>query len=271
MPISIAALEALVAAGATAEMVVAVVNAQQAEEITRIEERRRKDRERKRNSKQSKGKRKFPRKDTENADPKVSLAANDDPQAQELEAASTTSPVNVANAVEQKEKSSPVPPPKEKSPTRVARARTREATRLPDDWQPTGDDLAFARSVLPTQLVEHEVGKFRDYWHAKPKDATKLDWSATFRTWCRRAVDGLSRGPPGNRAAQRFFAADQAKNNGGQIVENTSNASSDWRRRRDDRHTARAELHASVVADREGREGTCEGDGRPPLRVVPDA
>ena len=271
MPISIATLKALVAAGATAEMILAAVEAQQAEEIDRVEERRRNDRERKRNSKDFRGKRKLPRKDTENAEAKPKLDANDGLQAQTLGSEATTSPVNKSHAPEQKEKSSPVPPPKEKSLPRVVRARAREATRLPDDWQPTDNDLAFARSVLPSQLVEHEVGKFRDYWHARPKDATKLDWSATFRIWIRRAVDGLSRGPPGDRTSQPRFAPNQLKNNGGQIVENTSNASSDWRRRRDARQAAYAEFHDNVVAERKDREGTCEGDGRPPVRVVPDA
>jgi hypothetical protein len=32
------------------------------------------------------------------------------------------------------------------------------------------------------------IEQFKDYWCAKPgKDATKLDWSATFRNWVRRA------------------------------------------------------------------------------------
>ena len=65
MPISIAALRALISAGATAEMVVAAVEAQQADEFARIEERRRKDRERKRHPKGSSGKRGIPRKDAE--------------------------------------------------------------------------------------------------------------------------------------------------------------------------------------------------------------
>jgi hypothetical protein len=266
MPISIAGLRALVATGATAEMLVAYVEAQQAEEIERIEERRRKDRERKRNSKESSGKRRAPRKDVENAESKLALAASDYPRAQQLVSEAAASPVNEAIAAEQKEKSSPVPPPKEKTPTRVIGAR--EANRLPDDWQPMDDDLALARSLLPAPLVEYELGKFRDYWHAKPKDATKRDWSATWRNWCRRTAEGLPRGPLGDRARQLSFApVHLVKNNGGHIVDQGSSVSSDWRRRRDAKHAALAELHASVVAD----AAAGEEDGRPPLRVVPDA
>jgi hypothetical protein len=230
------------------------------------EERRRKDRERKRNSKESSGKRRAPRKDVENAESKLALAASDYPRAQQLVSEAAASPVNEAIAAEQKEKSSPVPPPKEKTPTRVIGAR--EANRLPDDWQPTDDDLALARSLLPAPLVEYELGKFRDYWHAKPKDATKRDWSATWRNWCRRTAEGLPRGPLGDRARQLSFApVHLVKNNGGHIVDQGSSVSSDWRRRRDAKHAALAELHASVVAD----AAAGEEDGRPPLRVVPDA
>jgi hypothetical protein len=62
-------------------------------------------------------------------------------------------------------------------------ARTK-ASRLPDDWQPE-PDLTIAPS-----LAERELPKFRDYWRAKSgKDAAKLDWQATWRNWCRRAVE----------------------------------------------------------------------------------
>jgi hypothetical protein len=268
MPIGIAAFRALVAAGATPEMLVAFIEAQQAEEIERIEERRRKDRERKRKSKESSGKRGAPRKDVENAESKLGLAANDYPRAEELASEAAAPPVSEAIAAEQKEKSSPVPPPKEKSPTRVSRARAREATRLPDDWQPTDDDLAFARRLLPAHLVEHEVGDFRDYWHSKPKNATKRDWSATWRRWCRRTAQDLSQGPSGDRARHLPFSpVHPVKNNGGRNVEETASASSDWRRRRDAQHAARAELRASVVAD----AAAGEEDGRPSLRMVSDA
>lgn len=59
------------------------------------------------------------------------------------------------------------------------------ATRLPPDWQPSQDDRTFALGLgLNVQAV---CASFRDYWHAKSgKDATKLDWSATWRNWCRK-------------------------------------------------------------------------------------
>lgn len=36
-----------------------------------------------------------------------------------------------------------------------------------------------------------EGAKFRDFWHAKSgRDATKVDWKATWRNWCRTARGG---------------------------------------------------------------------------------
>jgi len=55
---------------------------------------------------------------------------------------------------------------------------------LPDDWKPD----AIAAGV-PVGAVDLEGRKFRDYWVAKTgKDATKMDWQATWRNWCRNAV-----------------------------------------------------------------------------------
>jgi hypothetical protein len=68
--------------------------------------------------------------------------------------------------------------PKSKSP--AARG-----TRLPIDWQPGPEYVAFARSggLNPAAIAL----RFRDHWHAKAgKDACKVSWLATWRNWCRR-------------------------------------------------------------------------------------
>jgi hypothetical protein len=37
-------------------------------------------------------------------------------------------------------------------------------------------------------MVREEADKFRDHWHAKAgQGATKLDWEATWRNWCRNS------------------------------------------------------------------------------------
>lgn len=68
------------------------------------------------------------------------------------------------------------------SDSKKRRARKR-ASRLTWDWTPNEIDAAYARSkgLNPDSLAE----EFRNYWCAKPgPNATKLDWSATWRNWC---------------------------------------------------------------------------------------
>ncbi|BBF92668.1 hypothetical protein [Blastochloris tepida] len=87
----------------------------------------------------------------------------------------------------------------------------KRGSRLPADWTPTPEDRNAAVSIgLRPADVASEAARFRDYWSAKAgKDAVKLDWSATWRNWCRNAVQrGPSRPPPGPPAQRRnpFFA-----------------------------------------------------------------
>jgi hypothetical protein len=68
----------------------------------------------------------------------------------------------------------------------------RRATRLPADWTLSDVDCEYALSnSLNGQQINREVEAFRDYWHAKATNATKLDWSATWRTWVRRSTERL--------------------------------------------------------------------------------
>ena len=71
--------------------------------------------------------------------------------------------------------------------------RDTRAKRLPSNWQPSESDLEFASKL---GVGSDEVSAFKDYWLAKPKDNTKLDWSATWRNWCRRAKPQSTRTPP---------------------------------------------------------------------------
>lgn len=65
---------------------------------------------------------------------------------------------------------------------------TTRGSRLAADWQPTPDELRWARDARPDLELTAEVERFRDYWIAKPgKDGTKLDWTATWRNWIRSA------------------------------------------------------------------------------------
>jgi len=64
-------------------------------------------------------------------------------------------------------------------------APQQRGTRIPDDFQP---DLTFAVQHISDIDAVAEAEKFRDYWKARPgREALKLDWAATWRTWIRNA------------------------------------------------------------------------------------
>jgi len=79
---------------------------------------------------------------------------------------------------------------------------SRRGTRLPADWQPAAAEIEFAvRHGLDPDAI---LGAFRDYWTAKTSRATKLDWAATWRNWCRNEQrwnrsDGARRSPAEER------------------------------------------------------------------------
>jgi len=66
--------------------------------------------------------------------------------------------------------------------------RSNRGTRLPSDWSPTGEQLAFARGLGVDGLEQGD--RFRDYWIAQPgQKGVKLDWNGTWRNWVRRAAE----------------------------------------------------------------------------------
>jgi hypothetical protein len=85
-------------------------------------------------------------------------------------------------------------------PVAVAPATTR-GSRLPGDWalpKAWGDWAMTEMSGWTADVVRLEAAKFADYWHSKTgKDATKADWLATWRNWCRAARPiPVARGAP---------------------------------------------------------------------------
>ncbi|MCY1305410.1 hypothetical protein D9M70_552170 [compost metagenome] len=64
-------------------------------------------------------------------------------------------------------------------------------TRLPKDWTLPADWLTWAltdRPEFPEASLIREGEKFADHWRAATgKNATKLDWFATWRNWVRNA------------------------------------------------------------------------------------
>lgn len=117
----------------------------------------------------------------------------------------TAMPSPMANAWQN---DGPSPSPSEIPPSQPSAVRSPRGCRLPDGWLPTDDDRAFASQLgLDADAV---AAQFRDYWRAKAgKDAAKLDWSATWRGWCRRDADSPGRRNAAPAKPSRFgFLAD---------------------------------------------------------------
>jgi uncharacterized protein YdaU (DUF1376 family) len=66
-------------------------------------------------------------------------------------------------------------------------ANVKRGTRLSPDWEPSEECRAFAIGLGLDPFAV--LPQFRDYWLAKATNATKLDWDATWRSWCRRETE----------------------------------------------------------------------------------
>jgi hypothetical protein len=75
----------------------------------------------------------------------------------------------------------------------------KRGTRLPDDFAITDDLKAWFAENCRGVDGPRETEKFRNYWRAKSgKDATKIDWPATWRNWMLTAAERAgpsARGP----------------------------------------------------------------------------
>ena len=73
-----------------------------------------------------------------------------------------------------------------------AKKNTNRGTRLPDDWRLPKAWGEWALAEYPqwtADKVRLEADKFADHWRAKAgKDATKRDWEAGWRNWCRSSL-----------------------------------------------------------------------------------
>ncbi|MGW6778992.1 DUF1376 domain-containing protein [Brucella pseudogrignonensis] len=66
--------------------------------------------------------------------------------------------------------------------------KNKRGSRLPTDF--IADISEAIRLGLSEQDACREADKFRDYWHGQPgQRGVKLDWLATWRNWCRSAVE----------------------------------------------------------------------------------
>lgn len=63
--------------------------------------------------------------------------------------------------------------------------------RIPDDWKPTPEDIEWQIAKGVSELLaRRELERFVNYWGAASgSNATKLDWSLTWRNWLLKAKD----------------------------------------------------------------------------------
>lgn len=107
------------------------------------------------------------------------------------------------------------PDPTRPDPTRPVEPNgsTRETprtrgTRIPEPFIVNGEMRSWAAEEVPDLDVDRSTRAFVDYWRAKAgKEATKVDWVATWRNWLRR--DDTNGGPPARpgRAPSAFQQA----------------------------------------------------------------
>lgn len=85
-----------------------------------------------------------------------------------------------------------------------APAKAKRGSRLPDDFK--ADLSEASRLGLSEADAIREADKFRDYWNSQPgQRGVKLDWQATWRNWCRSAVERKPhrKEPPPNPSTPR--------------------------------------------------------------------
>lgn len=90
--------------------------------------------------------------------------------------------------------------------------RTR-GTRIPDTFVVTGDMRRWAATGAPAVDVDRATEKFVNFYRAKTgKDATKLDWSATWRNWLMNDQDRAQSKPtPTQKATRTLMLATELK------------------------------------------------------------
>ncbi len=109
-----------------------------------------------------------------------------------------SSPPESESEAQSKEKKESIP---SSLPDVAPRKRSAQAkgSRLADDWAlpRSWGEWAMSELGMPADVIRMEGAKFGDYWRAKTgRDATKADWLATWRNWCRNASSRASRTTP---------------------------------------------------------------------------
>lgn len=98
---------------------------------------------------------------------------------------------------------------REEEETEANASAKKIGSRLPADWRlPKAlGDWAVSQGMSEAE-ARQEADKFRDYWIGIPgKGGVKLDWSATWRNWVRKAIADRSRIKPFQKSDADMFGA----------------------------------------------------------------
>ena len=105
------------------------------------------------------------------------------------------------------------PDPTRPDPLTEAKASVprKRAQRIPDGFEVPPEMVAWGREKVPHVDGRLETEKFINYWTAKSgKDATKLDWVATWRNWMLNASQNTGRSTPTRQTPSDRAAANMA-------------------------------------------------------------
>lgn len=84
-------------------------------------------------------------------------------------------------------------------------------TRLPADWKPSDDQIAFCKADRPDLNPVAVADRFRDFWIAQPgAKGVKLDWDATWRNWVRNEKAGGGNRPVASASPMPAWAPKRA-------------------------------------------------------------
>lgn len=126
---------------------------------------------------------------------------------------STKSPAKESQKRDTEPEREPVKEPERPRASRVAPpAGSDRGHRLPADWSPSADDLAYCEQQRPDLDPRTVAESFRDHWHAESgQRASKRDWAAAWRTWVRRErASGTHSQRQPALPADDLFTGDQA-------------------------------------------------------------
>lgn len=124
----------------------------------------------------------------------------------------TTAPPDTVSPEPSKNHHNP-PSPAGKTPPR--------GSRLPEDWKPGEQQIAYAIAQgIPENDIDHVAASFADYWISKAgKDARKTDWNRVWQRWVRE--DATRR--PGRRSPGSGVGAGPRRS-GGEVARDAADS-----------------------------------------------